>query len=152
MSTRVQIERQDAAAYRSLAALSTTVEAAAAAADISPAFTEVLRLRVSQINGCAYCLRTHTRAALAAGETTDRLAVLSSWRETGYFSDRERAALELAEAVTGVNTGPVTEELYRHVAQSLDEAEVSAVTWITIVRNSFNRVHIANRQEVGSDV
>jgi len=151
MGTRVQIERQDAAAYRSLVTLSTTVEEAAASADISPAFTEVLRLRVSQINGCAYCLRTHTRAALAAGETTDRLAVLSSWRETEYFSDRERAALELAEAITLVSAGPVSEELYAHVARTLSEAEISAVTWIAIVMNSFNRVRIANRQKVSSD-
>ena len=151
MGTRVQIERQDAAAYRSLVTLSTTVEEAAASADISPAFTEVLRLRVSQINGCAYCLRTHTRAALAAGETTDRLAVLSSWRETEYFSDRERTALELAEAITLVSAGPVSEELYAHVARTLSEAEISAVTWIAIVMNSFNRVRIANRQKVSSD-
>lgn len=152
MSTRVQIERQDAAAYRSLVALSSTAEAAAAAADISAAFTELIRLRVSQINGCAYCLRTHSRAALAAGETTDRLAVLSSWRETSYFSDRERAALELAEAVTCVSSGPITDELHGRVAHTLSAAEVSAVTWIAIVMNSFNRVRIANRQAVGQDV
>jgi AhpD family alkylhydroperoxidase len=130
-------------------ALSTSVEQAAAAVDIQPAFLELIRLRVSQVNGCAYCLRTHTRAALKAGETTDRLAVLAAWRETGYFTDRERAALELAEAVTLVDRGPVSEEVYAHVAQTLSEAEISAVAWITIVMNSFNRVRIARRQPVG---
>jgi AhpD family alkylhydroperoxidase len=152
MSIRVHVDKQDRDTYRALVALSTSAETAAAAAGFSPAFVEVLRLRVSQINGCAFCLRTHFRAAVAAGETTDRLAVLSSWRETEYFSPREGAAIELAEAVTSVSSGPVDEALYERVSATLSAAEISAVTWIAIVMNSFNRVRITNRQEVGSDV
>jgi AhpD family alkylhydroperoxidase len=151
MSTRVQVDEQDRATYRGLVALSLSAEAAAAAAGFSPAFVAVLRLRVSQINGCAFCLRTHFRAAVAAGETTDRLAVLSSWRETEYFSAREAAAIELAEAVTSVSTGPVGAPLYERVAATLSATEISAVTWIAIVMNSFNRVRITNRQAVNVD-
>lgn len=152
MSDRVHIDKQDAAAYRALVELSATVEAAAAAVDIKPAFMELIRLRVSQLNGCAFCLRTHTRAALVAGESTDRLAVLSSWRETEYFTTRERSALELAEAVTLVSGGPIGEDVYTRVTQTLSAEEVSAVSWLTIVMNSFNRVRISNRQPVNSDV
>lgn len=148
MSDRVHIDKQDAGAYRALVVLSTTVQEAAAAVNIQPAFIEVIRLRVSQLNGCAFCLRTHARAAVKAGETADRIAVLSSWRETEYFTPRERAALELAEAVTLVDHGPVGEDLYRRVAATLSEAEISAVAWIAIVMNSFNRVRITNRQPV----
>ncbi|MBM7847804.1 carboxymuconolactone decarboxylase family protein [Arthrobacter roseus] len=149
MSNRVQIDKQGAAANRSLVALSTTVEEAAAAVNIGPAFMELIRLRVSQLNGCAFCLRTHTRAAVDAGEDVDRLAVLSSWRETEYFTERESAALELAEAVTLVSHGPISEDVYTRVAQTLSEAEISAVSWIAIVMNAFNRVRITNRQPVG---
>ncbi len=152
MSNRVQIDKQDAAANRSLLALSTTVEEVAAAVNIQPAFMELIRLRVSQLNGCAFCLRTHTRAALEAGEDIDRLAVLSSWRETEYFTERESAALELAEAITLVADGPLNEDVYARVAHTLSEAEVSAVSWITIVMNSLNRVRITNRQPVGPSV
>jgi AhpD family alkylhydroperoxidase len=151
MSIRVSVDEQDRASYRALVALSHSAEASAAAAGFSPAFVEVLRLRVSQINGCAFCLRTHFRAAVASGETTDRLAVLSSWRETEYFSAREAAAIELAEAVTSVSTGPVGEPLYERVSATLSAAEISAVTWIAIVMNSFNRVWITSRRDVSSD-
>lgn len=150
MSNRVQIEKKDAAANRSLVALSATVEEAAAAVDIRPVFMELIRLRVSQLNGCAFCLRTHTRAALEAGEDSDRLAVLSSWRETAYFTEREAAALELAEAITLVANGPIDENVYEQVARTLSEAEISAVSWIVIVMNAFNRVRITNQQHVDS--
>lgn len=148
MSARVHVDKQDTMAYRALVGLSSAVEEAAAAVDISPALMELLRLRVSQINGCAFCLRTHARAALAAGESADRIAMLSSWRETDYFTPRERAGLELAEAVTLVSHGPIDGALYERAAQQLDDAEISAVTWITIAMNAHNRVRIANRQPV----
>lgn len=148
MGDRVQIEKQNASAYRALTSLSATVEEAAASVGIGPGFVEVIRLRVSQLNGCAFCLRTHARAAVMAGESADRLAVLSSWRESEYFTAWERAALELAEAVTLVNHGPIGEELYQRVATTLNDAEISAISWIAIVMNSFNRVRITNRQRV----
>lgn len=148
MTDRVQLEKSDPTAYEALSSLSALVEKSAAAADIDVALMELIRLRVSQINNCAFCMRTHARAALDAGETPDRIAVLPQWAETSYFSDRERAALELAEAVTLINHEPIPQTLYERVSETLSEQEISAVSWITIVMNSFNRVRVANRQRV----
>lgn len=148
VNDRVQLEKSDPTAYEALSALSALVERSAAAADISISLMELIRLRVSQINNCAFCMRTHARAALDAGETADRIAVLPQWSETSYFSDRERAALELAEAVTLINHGPVPQPLYERVSVTLSEQEISAVSWIAIVMNSFNRVRVTNRQKV----
>lgn len=145
---RAQLDKVDSAAYRALADLSASVEQSAAAADIQTGLMELIRLRVSQINHCAFCVRTHARDALSAGESSDRIAVLSQWRETAYFSDRERAALELAEAVTTVSQSPVPQTVYDHVAQTLNEQEISAVSWIAIVMNSFNRVWVTSSRPV----
>jgi AhpD family alkylhydroperoxidase len=147
-SNRTQLDKTDAAAHRALADLSVSVQKSAAAADIQPGLMELIRLRVSQINNCAFCVRTHARDALAAGESTDRIAVVSHWRETAYFSDRERAALELAEAVTTVNHSPIPQGVYDRVAETLNEQEISAVSWITIVMNSFNRVWVTSGRPV----
>ncbi len=147
-NNRVQLDKTDSAAYRALADLSASVEKSAAAADIQPGLMELVRLRVSQINNCAFCVRTHARDALSAGESTDRIAVLSQWRETAYFSDRERAALDLAEAVTTVNHSPIPQAIYDRVAETLNEQEISAVSWIAIVMNSFNRVWVTSRRQV----
>lgn len=150
MTQRVQLEKSDPVAYAALSALSAQVEKSAAAVDISVGLMELIRLRVSQINNCAFCMRTHARAAVAAGETADRIAVLPQWAETSLFSDRERAALELSEAVTVINHEPIPDPVYAHVAETLSEAEISAVSWIAIVMNSFNRVRVTNRQQVRS--
>lgn len=148
MTDRVQLEKSDPAAYEALSALSALAEKSAAAVDIDMALIELIRLRVSQINNCAFCMRTHARAAIDAGQTADRIAVLPQWAETSYFSDRERAALELAEAITEINHEPLPQDIYEHVAETLSDEEISAVSWITIVMNSFNRVRVANRQKV----
>lgn len=146
--SREQLDKSDSAAYQALTSLSASVEESAAAADIHPGLIELIRLRVSQINNCAFCMRTHTRAGLSAGESTDRIAVLPQWRETAYFSDRERAALELAEAITTISYTPTPQALYDRVTEKLNEQEISAVSWIAIVMNSFNRVRVTNRQQV----
>lgn len=147
-NSRVQLDKSDSAAYQALTGLSASVEESAAAADIHPGLIELIRLRVSQINNCAFCMRTHARAALSAGESTDRVAVLPQWRETAYFSDREQAALELAEAITTISDTPIPQALYDRVTEKLNEQEISAVSWIAIVMNSFNRVRVTNRQQV----
>ncbi|WP_243983335.1 carboxymuconolactone decarboxylase family protein [Streptomyces sp. NEAU-YJ-81] len=101
-----------------------------------------MKIRASQINGCAFCLRMHTRDALKKGENSDRIAVLPGWEETGYFSETDRAALHLTEAVTRVSDGHVSDENYNDVAAVLTSDQVSAVVWLATVMNAFNRVAI----------
>jgi AhpD family alkylhydroperoxidase len=145
---RVNIGKQHPAAYKTLIALSTEVEENAAAAGLDPLLVELLKIRTSQINGCAFCLRMHTRDALGKGENPDRIAVLPAWEETGYFSETERAALRLTEAITRVSDGHVGDEDYDAAAAALTADQVSAVAWLATVMNAFNRVAITSRYRV----
>lgn len=145
---RVNIGKQHAGAYKALIALSAEVEQAATAAGLDPLLVELLRIRTSQINGCAFCLRMHTRDSLKKGENPDRIAVLPAWAETGYFSGTDRAALRLAEVVTLVPDGHVSDEEYDAAAAVLTADQVSAVIWLATVMNAFNRVAISSRYPV----
>lgn len=146
---RVNIGEQHPAAYKALIALSSEVGEAAAAAGLDPLLVELLRIRTSQINGCAFCLRMHTRDALRKGENPDRIAVLPGWAETGYFSETDRAALRLTEAITRVPDGHVSDEDYDAAAAVLTADQVSAIAWLATVMNAFNRVAITSRYHVG---
>lgn len=148
---RVDIGKQHPASYKALIALSTTAEQSAAEAGLDPLLLELIKLRTSQINGCAFCLRMHTRDALKKGENPDRLAVLPGWEETGYFTETERAALRLAEAVTRVFDGHVSDAEYSAAAAALTDEQVSAIAWLTTVMNAFNRVAITSRYTVAAN-
>ena len=111
---------------------------------------ELVKIRASQINGCAYCLDMHTKDARRAGETEQRIYALNAWRETPFFSERERAALEWTEHVTRVADTHVPDEVYERAAAQFDEAELVALTMGVIVINSWNRLSIAFRPPVGS--
>ena len=91
----------------------------------------------------------HTRDAIKHGETADRLSVVPAWRESEYFSSEERAALELAESVALVADGQVPDEVYERVAAALSPAQISAVGWLTMAINAFNRVAVTSRYHVG---
>jgi AhpD family alkylhydroperoxidase len=146
---RLLLAKAAPAAYKALDALSAEVATIAQDAGLDPLLIELIKLRTSQINGCAFCLRLHTRDALKLGESTDRLAVLPAWREAGaYFSPLEAAALELAEAITTVAVGQVPDEVYDAVREVLTDDQLTAVSWIAISMNAFNRVAITSRTPV----
>ncbi|MEU4673241.1 carboxymuconolactone decarboxylase family protein [Amycolatopsis sp. NPDC023774] len=145
---RVSIDKQHPAAYKALIALSAEADAGATAAGLDPLLVELVRIRTSQINGCAFCLRMHTRDALKKGENPDRIAVLPAWEEADYFSATDRAALRLAEAITRVSDGHVGDEDYTAAAAELTEDQISAVSWLVTVMNAFNRVAITSRYHV----
>ena len=115
---------------------------------INHGFAHLLKLRASQINQCAFCVRLHSRDALSSGESADRLSVLPAWRESGYFNSKERAALALTEAVTLISVGQIPDEVYTQAAQTLSEAEIAAVEWLAIVINAWNRIAISSRYPV----
>jgi AhpD family alkylhydroperoxidase len=110
---------------------------------------KLVEIRASQINGCAYCLDMHTKDARAAGETEQRIYALSAWRETPFFTDRERAALEWTEAVTLVAETRVPDDVYEHVRQQFSEEELVELTFAVIVINSWNRLQVSFRPHVG---
>lgn len=142
--TSVNLGKQHPAAYECLGVLGAQAAAAMQEAGLDPLTAELVKIRVSQLNGCAFCLRMHTRDALARGESTDRLAVLAAWWESQYFTPRERAALALAEQVTEL-TVP---ERRAWDDGSLTDAQVSAVSWLVIVMNAWNRVAVTSHYPV----
>ena len=111
---------------------------------------ELVKIRASQINGCAYCLDMHTKDARLAGETEQRIYALNAWRETPFFTDRERAALEWTEAVTRVADTHVPDEIHERVAAQFGEAELVALTFAVVVINGWNRLAVSFRAPAGS--
>ena len=118
---------------------------AAQDAKLEPELLELVRIRASQINGCAFCLDLHTRDARGQGETEQRLHTLAAWRETPFFTERERAALALTEAVTLVHDGRVPDAVYAEAAEVFDENQIAALIWAATVINAYNRIAIATR-------
>jgi AhpD family alkylhydroperoxidase len=110
----------------------------------------LLELRVSQINGCAYCIDMHSKDLRAAGETEQRLYLLDAWREAPFYSERERAALAWAEAVTLVTEGHVPDEVYEQARKQFNEAELANLTLAVVAINGWNRLNIAFRTVPGT--
>jgi AhpD family alkylhydroperoxidase len=111
---------------------------------------ELVKMRASQINGCAYCLDMHSKDARAAGETEQRLFLLDAWREAPMYSARERAALEWTEALTLVTEGHVPDEVYSSVREHFSEEELVNLTLAVVAINGWNRICIGFRVLPGS--
>ncbi|RCV52183.1 carboxymuconolactone decarboxylase family protein [Marinitenerispora sediminis] len=142
---RLDIARHSAAAYRAMAKLEQTVHGLG----LEPSLLELVKIRASQINGCAFCLDMHTKDAEAQGETHQRMHALNAWRETPFFTARERAALAFAEAVTLIADGGVEDDVYEEAARHFDESELAALTWAVATINTWNRLAITARVTVG---
>lgn len=124
-------------------------EKAVAASGLEPTLLELLRLRASQLNACAYCIDMHTKDARAGGESDQRLHALSAWRETPFFSERERAALALAEALTLVAGHGVPDEVFEEAARHFTEEELAKVVFAVVAINGWNRLNAVARLPVG---
>lgn len=110
----------------------------------------LINLRASQINGCAYCLDMHWKDLRAAGETEQRLYGLDAWRESPYYTDRERAALAWTEAVTNIQEGRVEDSVFEEVRKFFSEKEIADLTLAVAAINSWNRLNIASRTVPGT--
>lgn len=115
------------------------VEQAVAASVLPAALRELVRIRASQINGCAYCVDYHSSDALKAGESARRLLALNTWRETPFFDARERAALLWTETLTEVATRGAPDDIYREVAAQFSEQEMAELTFVIAAINAWNR-------------
>lgn len=114
-------------------------------AEIEPRLRELVRIRASQLNGCAYCIDMHSKDARAIGESEQRLYGLAAWRETPYFDERERAALSLAEAVTLVARDHVPTAAYDAAAAVFSEQEIGALVSLLVAINAWNAVAVTTR-------
>lgn len=120
------------------------------ASGLDPTLIELVKLRASLINGCAYCVDMHTKVARSFGETEQRLYAVSVWRETPFYTDRERAALAWTEAVTLVNVDQVPDEVYELARQHFGEQELVDLTLTIVTINGWNRLAIAFRVVPGT--
>ncbi len=145
---RVHLSRSAPEAYKALDAFSKKVAEIADDAGIGDRLREIVQLHASQLNGCSFCVRVHVDRATHAGMDADLIAQIATWRDSGVFTDRERAALELTEAFTFIHDSGVPDEVYDNVGSVLSEQEYVALSWIIVAINAFNRIAIAGRYPV----
>jgi len=139
MKERMNINKAEPAIYKAMAAADKEVDAF----ELDAKLKELIRTRVSQINGCGYCINYHTKDALKAGETAQRLFALSAWWETPFFTEEEQAALKLAEQVTNISDGGVNDDVYANALRLLGEKKLAQVVFVTTTINSWNRIAIS---------
>lgn len=149
VSDPLYLDKTNPELWNSLGKFSQQLAVSSREAGISERTAELINLCVSQINGCAFCLDLHTRKALAAGETMQRIVLLSTWAECGgQFDEFECAALAIAEAATEL---PAAEERIAAVASArllLNDQQVAAIQWLAVSMNAFNRISILSRHPV----
>ncbi|WP_104117792.1 carboxymuconolactone decarboxylase family protein [Arthrobacter sp. B1805] len=147
----VFLDKEDPAVFRALNAVALKAREAAIGAGITSELIELINLRVSQLNGCAFCLRRHTILAVELGVDPDRLSVLAAWQDTDLFTPKERAALLVAETVADLPPAGARDHNLETARQELTEGEFSAIAWIAITIGAFNRVSIISRHPVLKD-
>jgi AhpD family alkylhydroperoxidase len=147
MQPRIDATKASPGAYKAMLNLEFFVSKSSG---LEPSLLELVKLRASQINGCAFCIDMHTKDARAAGETEQRLYALSAWRETPFYTDRERAAMAWTEAVTLLGEGHVSDEVYEEVRQRFSEEELVNLTLAIVAINGWNRLSIAFRVPPGT--
>ena len=145
---RVHLSKSARGAYDALDAFAKTVGEIGVDAGIDPRLKELVQIHASQLNGCAYCVRVHVDRALKAGLDADIIAQLTTWRESGVFTERERAALELTEAFVFIHEDGIPDDVYDRVGGVLSEQEYVALSWQLVSINAFNRIAIAGAYPV----
>ena len=131
--------------YKAMSALNRYVEHCG----LEPLLLELVKMRASQLNGCAYCIDMHSKDARALGESEQRLYALSAWRETPFYSERERAALLWTEELTLLAQNDANDVVYDEVRQHFDEEEMVNLTWAIVTINGWNRVAVGFRSQPG---
>jgi AhpD family alkylhydroperoxidase len=145
MKSRINFMQVSGGALKSLLGVNAAIEEGG----LDEKLLHLIELRASQINGCAYCIDMHSKDARAAGDTEQRLYGVSAWREAPYYTDRERAALEWAEAVTLVSSTSVPDSAYEAVRAQFSEKEIAFLTLAVSMINAWNRLNVALRTVPG---
>ena len=142
---RVDFEAAAPGVYKAMAALDRAATRALEDAGIEPRLRELVRIRASQLNGCAYCIDMHTKDARKLGETEQRIYALPAWRETPFFTARERVALAFTESVTELASTHVPDADYEPVAREFSPVEAAALVGLLVAINAWNRIGVATR-------
>jgi AhpD family alkylhydroperoxidase len=139
MSKRIVIQELQPKAYEAMFGL----EKYLSQSKLKPTLQELIRIRVSQINGCAFCINMHTKDARKHGETEQRIYGLNAWRETPFYNEKERAVLALAEEITHISVHGVSDETYNNALQELGEEQLAQAIMAIIAINAWNRIGIS---------
>lgn len=142
MDNRIKINESDPAGYRAVMGLEKHI----LQSDVTPAHIHLIKIRASQINGCAFCINMHTIEARKDGETEQRIYALSAWRETPFFDEKERAILALTEEITLI-AKHVSDETYNKAAALFDESYLAQVIMVAVTINAWNRIAITTGLE-----
>lgn len=141
MEERMNIYKLLPSSYEAMSGLSDFVKSLG----LDHTLSELIKIRASQINGCAFCLNMHARDARNFGETEQRIYALPAWREAPYYTDRERAALALAEAITLVSSTHVPDDVYNDALKVFTKEEIAKITMAVVLINSWNRIAVTSR-------
>lgn len=147
MKERMNINKAEPGIYQAMSASDKQVESF----ELDAKLKELIRIRVSQVNGCGYCINAHTKDALKIGETTQRLFAVSAWWETPFFSDEERVVLKLAELVTDISDSGITDEVYNNALHILGEKKLAQAIFTAVTINSWNRIAISMHMVAETD-
>lgn len=142
MSNRIQINNIEPAAYKAMLTMENYIEST----KLTTKHKDLIKIRASQLNGCSYCIDMHTRDARKAGETEQRIYGLTSWRETPFYNEEERAILALTEEVTLIS-GKVCDETYTRAAELFTEAYLAQIIIAIITINAWNRIGVSTKME-----
>jgi AhpD family alkylhydroperoxidase len=145
MNTRLNPEKVAPDVYRAMLKLETAVKTSGLESNL----INLIKLRASQINGCAYCIDMHSKDLRSEGESEERLYLLNAWRDSPFYSDRERAALAWTEALTLITEGHVPDDVYNEALKQFTDAELAKLTLAIVAINAWNRFGIAFRTEPG---
>jgi AhpD family alkylhydroperoxidase len=146
MEKRVNINETEPQAYKAMYALVGYL----ATAKISNTNTELIKIRASQINGCAYCIDMHTKEALKSGETNQRIFLLNAWRETELFTEEEKVILAMTEEVTLIHNSGLSAETYKKAEQFFDKNVIAQIIMSIVTINAWNRIAISTQLEPGT--
>ena len=146
MQPRLEIQKIAPQAYRAMTGLESYIRNSG----LEPALLELVKLRASQINDCAYCIDMHSKDARAHGETEQRLYGLTAWRETPFYTDTERAALAWTEALTLINETHAPDDVYEEVRRHFSEVEIVNLTMAIVTINGWNRLALGFRMVPGT--
>lgn len=139
MEKRIDINKLEPGAYKGMIGLEHYIRST----KLEPLLREMIKIRASQINGCAYCIDMHTQEALKLGEKQRRIFALSAWRESPLFSEKERSVLQLTEEVTLISKHGVSDETYKNVLKFYNENELAQIIMQVVIINSWNRIAIS---------
>ncbi|MPS72175.1 MAG: carboxymuconolactone decarboxylase family protein [Chryseobacterium sp.] len=146
MEKRINIHATEPQAYKAMLGL----EGYLAQSEISKTIKELIKIRASQINGCAYCLDMHTKDAIKYGETAERIFLVSAWHEADkFFTEEEKVALKMTEEITLINQNGLSDETYQKAGSVFSEKQIAEIIMAIVTINSWNRIALSTKLEIG---